>query len=239
MSHSMTEHMTEHMTERATEQATEKLAAMAAAWVVDEGMEYGAAKRKAARQQPGRPELPSNEQVEDAVREHIALFCAGTQAQELQALREVALLWMRRLQDFRPHLSGAAWRGTATQRSAVHIDLYCDDIKAAEIALINTGVPFDVGSEPGTGREPLTILTLASRSRALRDPVTVHLLLHDADDLRGALKPDTRGRNWRGSLAALEKLLAAPGAEGPNGLTGLMGLTGLLGLTGGPAGGAT
>ncbi len=196
-----------------SEHMTEQLATQAAAWVVDEGMEYGAAKRKAARQQPGRPELPSNEQVEDAVREHIALFCAATQAQELQALREVALVWMHRLQEFRPHLSGAAWRGTATQRSAVHIDLYCDDIKAAEISLINTGVPFDTGAEPGTGREPMTVLTLASRSSALRDPVTVHLLLHDADDLRGALKPDARGRNWRGNLAALEKLLAAAGGD--------------------------
>ncbi len=188
---------------------TAQLAAAAAALVVDEGMEYGAAKRKAARQHHGRAELPSNEQVEDAVREHIALFCADTQAQELRALREVALLWMRRLQAFRPHLSGAAWRGTATERSAVHIDLYCDDIKAAEIAIINTGVPFDAGAEPGSGREPLTILTLASRSAALRDPVTVHLLLHDADDVRGALKPDARGRSWRGGLAALEQLLAA------------------------------
>ena len=186
---------------------TEQLAAEAAALVVDEGMEYGAAKRKAARQHPGRVELPSNEQVEDAVREHIALFCSGTQALELKALREVALQWMRRLQEFRPHLSGAAWRGTATRLSAVHIDLYCDDTKAAEIALINTGVPFDAGAEPGTGREPLTVLTLASRSPALRDPVTVHLLLHDADDLRGALKPDARGRNWRGNLAALTKLM--------------------------------
>ncbi len=190
---------------------TEELAAAAAALVVDEGMEYGAAKRKAARQQQGgRTELPSNEQLEDAVREHIALFCAGTQALELRALREVAQQWMQRLQEFRPHLSGSAWRGTATRLSAVHIDLYCDDTKAAEIALINTGVPFDAGSEPGTGREPLTVMTLASRSPALRDPVTVHLLLHDADDLRGALKPDARGRPWRGSLAALSNLLLEP-----------------------------
>ena len=187
---------------------TEQLAAAAAALVVDEGMEYSAAKRKVARQHHGgRTELPSNEQVEDAVREHIALFCPGTQALELRALREVAQQWMQRLQEFRPHLSGAAWRGTATRLSAVQLDLYCDDTKAAEIALINTGVPFDAGAEPGTGREPLTVLTLASRSPALRDTVTVHLLLHDADDLRGALKPDARGRPWRGSQAALHKLL--------------------------------
>ncbi len=208
------------MSEWKTERNTDQLAALAAALVVDEGMEYGAAKRKVARQHHGRVELPSNEQVENAVREHIALFCAPVQAQELRALREVALLWMQRLQEFRPHLSGAAWRGTATRQSAVHLDLYCDDTKAAEITLINSGVPFDTGAEPGTGREPLTVLTLASRSPLLRDPVTVHLLLHDADDLRGALKPDTRGRNWRGNQAALERLLAAADNHGPQVLGG-------------------
>ena len=34
------------------------------------------------------------------------------------------------------------------------------------------------------------------------------LRLLDADDLRGALKPDARGRSERGDLAALRRLLA-------------------------------
>jgi hypothetical protein len=41
------------------------------------------------------------------------------------------------------------------------------------------------------------------------EPVTLHLLLHDADDQRGALKPDARGRSWRGDTAALRRLLEA------------------------------
>ena len=185
----------------------EEIAAAAAGLVVDEGMEYAAAKRKAARGFGGRPELPSNEQLEDAVREHIALFCADTQPAELLALREVALLWMQRLAEHRPHLSGAAWRGTATRQSAVHLDLYCDDPKAAEIALINAGVDYDVDSLVRPGREPLSVLTVSSSVAALREPVTVHLMLHDADDQRGALKPDPRGRSWRGDLAAVRRLL--------------------------------
>ena len=188
--------------------AAEEIAAVAARLVVDEGMEYGAAKRKAARDFGARTELPSNEQLEDAVREHIDIFCADTQPAELHALREVALLWMQRLANYRPHLSGAAWRGTATRLSSVHLDLYCDDPKAAEITLINAGVNYDVGSLNRSGREPLCVLTVSSKSAALGEPVTVHLMLHDADDQRGALKPDARGRGWRGDLAALQKLLA-------------------------------
>ena len=188
---------------------TEEVAAAAARWVVDEGMEYAAAKRRAARDFGGRAALPDNEQLEDAVREHIALFCADTQPGELQALREVALLWMERLAEFRPHLSGAAWRGTATRLSSVHLDLYCDDPKAAEIMLINAGVDYDSGSLERPGRrEPLHVLTVSSPSRALGEPVTVHLLLHDLDDQRGALLPDARGQRWRGDQAALQRLLA-------------------------------
>jgi hypothetical protein len=186
----------------------EEIAAAAARLVVEEGLEYGPAKRRAGRDFGGRAELPGNEAVEDAVREHLALFHAETQPGELRALRDVAALWMERLAAFRPHLSGAVWRGTATRWSSVHLDLYCDDTKATEIDLINAGVDFDAGlmdrSGP-RGREPMSVLTVSSHSRDLGEPVTVHLLLHDLDDQRGALKPDARGRSWRGDLAALRQ----------------------------------
>jgi hypothetical protein len=185
----------------------EEIAAAAAHLVVDEGMEYAAAKKKAARDFGSRAELPSNEQLEDAVREHISIFCADSQPAELRAMRQVALRWMARLADYRPHLSGAVWRGTATRQSAVHIDLYCDDPKAAEITLINAGVDYDSGDLPRPGREPLVVLTVGDKSRELEETVTLHLLLHDADDQRGALKPDTRGRSWRGSTQALLRLV--------------------------------
>ncbi len=187
----------------------EALTVAAAQLVVEEGMEYGAAKRKAARAFGSRVELPSDEQVEDAVREHIELFCADTQPLELRALRDVAALWMGRMADFRPHLSGAVWRGTATRLSTVRLDLYCDDPKAAEIRMINAGEDCDTGALDLPGRrEPLTVLTVATPSAALGERVTVHLLLHDLDDQRGALKPDARGRSWRGDLTALHKRMA-------------------------------
>ncbi len=190
----------------------EEIAAAAARLVVEDGLEYGAAKRRAARdlgrREGRRGELPSNEEVEAQVREYLALFCADTQPAELRALRELAATWMERLAEFRPHLSGAAWRGTATRLSALHLDLYCDDPKSAEISLINAGVDYDAGSVDGNGREPLTVLTLATRTPAWRDPVTLHLSVHDLDDLRGALKPDASGQTWRGDLPALRRRLA-------------------------------
>lgn len=189
---------------------TLEIAAAAARLIVDEGMEYDQAKRRATRDAGARAELPDNATVEAAVREHIAIFCADTQPAELRALREVALQWMERLSEFHPHLAGAAWRGTATRLSALRLELYADDGKAPEIALINAGVSYDVDSLPAAGhrREPLPVLTVASRSHALGELVAVHLIVHDRDDLRGALKPDSGGQTWRGDAAALRARMA-------------------------------
>lgn len=191
---------------------TEEIAASAARLVVESGLEYGAAKKKAARalgrRGASRIDMPSNEQVEDEVRAYLDTFCADTQPAELAALRSVAALWMDRLAQFRPHVSGAVWRGTATRQSSVHLDLYCDDSKEAEIALLNLGITHDVDTLDANGPRPLDVLTVSSPCPALRENVTVHLVIRDFDEQRGALKPDARGRSWRGDLAALRRLIA-------------------------------
>ena len=193
---------------------TQQIAAAAAQLVVDEGMEYAGAKRKAARslgRAAGRSvEMPSNEQVEDEVREHLALFNAHTQPAELLALRRLAAVWMARLAEFRPHLAGAVWRGTATRLSAIHLDLYCDDAKSAEIALINQRVDYDVGSRPNARGGQVDLLSIGARCAELGETVTLFLTILDHDDLRGALKPDAQGRSWRGDLAGLQRLLETP-----------------------------
>ena len=190
---------------------TDEIAASAARLVVEEGMEYGPAKRKAARAL-GRHsvrtvEMPGNDLVEDEVRAYLQIFCADTQPAELHALRAVAAHWMERLAALRPHLAGAVWRGTATRLSSVHLQLYCDDSKQAELTLIDLGVHYDVGSRPGPRGDDIDVLTVSSPSRELGEPVTLHLSVLDHDDLRGALKPDTRGFSHCGDLAALRRLM--------------------------------
>jgi hypothetical protein len=189
--------------------ASDEIAAAAARLVVEEGMEYGSAKRKAARAlgRGAQGELPSNEAVENEVRAYIELFHADTQPAELAALREVARGWMERLAAFRPHLAGAVWRGTATRLNNVQLELFCDDPKEAEIALINLGVPYDSGSLAGPRGQDVPVLSIGSPSRALGERVTVHLTLLDHDDLRGALRADARGQTWRGDLGALRALM--------------------------------
>jgi hypothetical protein len=186
-----------------------EIADTAARLVVEDGLEYGPAKRHALQQLglPARTPLPDNDQLEAAVAEYIALFCADTQPAELRALRRVALTWMERMADFRPHLAGAVWHGTATRLSDIYLQLFCDDPKSAEILLIDRQVSYDPSTVQGFHGQPVEALTLGQAAPELGTVVGVHLLIYDLDDLRGALRPDARGRTPRGDTAAVRRLL--------------------------------
>ena len=186
-----------------------EIAATAARMVVEEGLEYGPAKRRAVKQLglPARSALPDNDTVEDAVREYIEIFCADTQPAELEALRRLAVTWMERLAQFRPYLGGAVWHGTATRLSDIYLQLFCDDPKSAEIALIEHNVDYEARSVTGFNGETVDALSLSSMSPELGEPIGVHLLIYDHDDVRGALRPDSKGRTPRGDITAVRGLL--------------------------------
>lgn len=189
-------------------QTLTEIAQAAARLVVDEGVDFGLAKRLAVKQLglPLRSHLPGNDVLEDAVREHIALFCADTQPTELAALRQLAELWMERMAAFRPYLAGAVWYGTATRNSPIHLDLFCDDSKSAEIALIDQQMAYEPHTATGLRGEAVDVLGLHVRCIALQEMVGIHLYIYDHDDLRGALRPDHRGRAPRGDITAVRAL---------------------------------
>ena len=188
---------------------SQEIAATAARMVVEEGLEYGLAKRRTVKQMglPARTALPGNDVVEDAVRDYIDVFCADTQPAELAALRQLAMVWMERLAEFRPHLSGAVWRGTATALSDIYLQLFCDDPKSAEIRLIDHQVRYEVSTVQGFHGETVDALSMVCQCPGFSQRTLVHLMIYDHDDLRGALKLDAQGRSFRGDLAALKRLI--------------------------------
>ena len=187
----------------------DEIAATAARMVVEEGLEYGPAKRRAIKQLGlnSRAPLPNNDQLEEAVREYLSLFCSDTQPAELAALRALAATWMARLAEFRPHLSGAVWRGTATGLSDIYLQLFCDDSKSAEIRLIDQNIRYEVSTVQGFQGEMVDALSVLCTCPGLTQRVLLHLMIYDADDVRGALKPDAQGRSQRGDLDALKRLM--------------------------------
>ena len=196
----------------------QEIAAAAARLVVEEGLDYGAAKRRAVKElgAPARAPLPGNDAVQEQVRDYLALFRADTQPAELLALRELALAWMQRLAEFRPHLTGAVWNGTATRLSDVHLQLFCDDPKSAEITLINQGVAFEAQQVRGFRGERVDALSFSTFCPGLGEHVGVHLMIHDHADVRGALKPAADGRPARGDERALRALMEQEAASAAN-----------------------
>jgi hypothetical protein len=99
------------------------------------------------------------------------------------------------------------WHGTATRLSDIYLALFCDDPKSAEIALIDHGVEYTPHTVTGFTGESVEALSISSMSRELGEPVGVHLLVYDHDDVRGALRRDAKGRTPRGDLAAVRALV--------------------------------
>ncbi len=125
-----------------------ELAQVAARLIAEEGMEYGAAKKKALRQL-GLPEnfpLPGNAEIQDAVRDYHAIYQEDEQAERLAALRRAAVELMRRLDPFAPWLTGSVLDGTATRHSRIDILLFPDSAKEVEIFLLDRGIAFHHGS---------------------------------------------------------------------------------------------
>ena len=186
-----------------------EIAAVAARAVVEEGLDFGTAKRRAAQQLGLSPRqaLPNHEIMEQAVQDYIAIFCPESQAQELGILRGIALNWMERLARFQPHLGGAVWRGTGTRHSDLYLQLFCEDSKIAEITLIDMGVRFQASQVTGLHGDTVDALSVQVWCEAFKSYIGLHLLVNDLDGIRGALQSDGQGRRWRGDANALRGLM--------------------------------
>jgi hypothetical protein len=126
-------------------QMRSRIAHLAARMIAEDGIsDYGLAKRKAARQAgaPDSRNLPTNLEIEDALRAYQALYQADTHPGEVQHLRELALEMMRLLQPFDPHLTGPVLSGSAGRHAEIHLHLYTDDLKGLELFLLNRGIAF-------------------------------------------------------------------------------------------------
>lgn len=190
-----------------------EIAAAAARLIAEDGADYGTAKRKAAKQVLGNTKvrgeyMPDNAQIEDEVRIYNELFFSDSQPARLLHLRKLALRLMQELAQFTPHITGAVLNGTAGEHSDIHLQLFADSAKDVEIFLINKNVDFEVSETPhfkGRG-EPAETLSFLWQNEG------VHLVLYEADDLRGTGKVTPEGKTVRADADTLRELITQ--AEG-------------------------
>jgi hypothetical protein len=122
-----------------------RIAHLAARMIAVDGVsDYGLAKRKAARQAgaPDSRNLPTNLEIEDALRAYQALYQADEHPEHLHRLRRLALDMMRLLEPFHPHLTGPVLSGRVGRHTEIHLHLYTDDLKELGVFLLNRQIPF-------------------------------------------------------------------------------------------------
>ena len=125
-----------------------EVADQAARLIADSALDYQSAKQKALRRAFGNTTppsglVPTNEEIDRALREHLDLFDPG-HAARVQQYREAGLVWLERLADHHPYLAGAAWKGVVAEHAVLHIQCFTDEAKELEIQLLDAGIDYDV-----------------------------------------------------------------------------------------------
>ncbi len=126
----------------------EQLAHQAARLMAENGItDHAFAKRKAAKQlgAPDTQHLPSNQEIDQALRSFRALFQQEHHPVVLSQLRKQALAAMRLLESFHPYLTGSVLDGSACEQADINLTVYSDDVKAVMLFLLKHKVEFESG----------------------------------------------------------------------------------------------
>ncbi len=184
----------------------EQLAHNAARLMAEDGItDYAFAKRKAAKQMGATDthHLPSNHQVDQALRSFRSLYQSASHPTILRQLREQALAAMRLLEPFHPYLSGSVLNGTAGEQSDINLSIYSDDEKAVMMFLLKHNIEFEDGEwrvRVGGHEETVPSYTLTGESGTQ----THIIVLPENARHSGSRKPETHA-----DAAAVEALLAS------------------------------
>ena len=128
------------------EETRQRISREAARIMAEEGvLDFHAAKRKAAERlnMPEARQLPSNQEIEQALAEHLQLFHAKNLPQTLQHLRGLAVKAMQLLERFEPRLVGALLSGNVTRFSEIQLHVTADNPELVAFFLQEHGIPYE------------------------------------------------------------------------------------------------
>ncbi|MBI2309055.1 MAG: hypothetical protein HYU78_17335 [Rhodocyclales bacterium] len=175
----------------------------AARLIAEDGMtDYTQAKRKALRQLglPDGTPLPTNGELDDALREWQAVFQDGEQIERITHLRQKAAELMEILLEFRPYLTGSVLEGTAGRFAEIDLQLFADSAKEVEIFLLNRGIPYEHATPRNDRAEAVLVVD--------SDDAVANLVIYPALDERTSPKGRDGRPRERARLAAVRKILA-------------------------------
>jgi hypothetical protein len=130
------------------EQKRARIATEAARIMAEEGVrDFQMAKRKALARLDitERHNLPTNQEIDDALAERLQLFHATQVAENARRLREIATEAIRFLSAYEPKLVGSVLSGKVTDSSPIQLHVTADSPEDIGRFLQEHGVPFELG----------------------------------------------------------------------------------------------
>jgi|WetSurMetagenome_2_1015567.scaffolds.fasta_scaffold18780_5 hypothetical protein len=195
--------------DRGRNEERSRVAHLAARLMAEDGIEdYALAKRKAARQAgvPDTRQLPTNDEIDAALRIYRQLYHEEEQRDRLRALRTKALKAMREFAQFNPYLTGSVLNGNAGKYADIDLQLFTDNAKSVELYLIDRQIPYQTAQSrlySGAQLRTFPVLTVNEEG------IDILLTVLSTQDLRAPLKTSPEGKPIeRAKLQAVETLLA-------------------------------
>lgn len=127
----------------------EHIATESARLIIEHGIKsYYQAKRKAATALGAQEtrNLPTNQEIEQAIGTYLRLFKSDSQPATLGKLRQTALEAMDFLSRFNPHLVGPVLSGLAFEHSDLNLHLFADTQEEVALFLTEAGIPHQLNS---------------------------------------------------------------------------------------------
>jgi len=182
-----------------------RIAHAAARMLAEDGsLDYGSAKRKAARQlgAPDSRNLPDNQEIDEALRSYQALYQADEISARQSLMKQTALEYMEMLSEFDPHLTGSVLNGTAGRHSDINLQLFTDHEKDVEFLLMRQVPGYRAGvqrsADPGGRLFP---------HFTIDDPrATVEITVYPTSELRSMKRLQADGSPRRLRLAQVRTL---------------------------------
>jgi len=119
---------------------------MAAEIIIEEGVsDYLYAKKKAAKylNYNSYQILPSNNEIDEAIREHQATFPTNN-AEDFIFYKEIAIKIMNELKPFNPLITGTLQEGRVINNQKILINLFADNFKEIEYFLLSNNYQFKI-----------------------------------------------------------------------------------------------
>ncbi len=187
------------------------VAVRAAQLIAENEMSFAQARQRAARELFGnrvpRDVQPDQTELENCLREHLDLFDGPAHKARIKSLRRATVDFMSQLEtaledasiEYRLLVTGAAWKGIVAEHAHGHVMLFCNDHKAATLALLNRGLHCEATMTNHFQKSGSEVEALVINQASW----PMQLSLYELDEFRGALLNSQAGSAERGTREQL------------------------------------